>query len=101
MFLRFRAPETMTASEQALLLQETAAQADLRDHILYSTTLGTGLRLKELLGLNVGDVSPNGEQVRQRIVLKVTKGNRRNAPLTVCGRLSSPSVRRSFLRVTG
>ena len=39
--------------------------------------LGTGLRLRELLGLNVGDVSPDGRQVRKRVVLAVTKGNRR------------------------
>ena len=77
MFPRFRAPETMTAAEQALLLQETAAHDDPRDHILYSTALGTGMRLKELLGLNVGDVSPDGQQVRQRIVLQVTKGAKR------------------------
>ena len=77
MFPRFRAPETMTAAEQARLLQETTAHNDPRDHVLYSTALGTALRLKELLGLNVGDVSPDGRQVRQRIVLSVTKGNRR------------------------
>ena len=76
MFARFRAPETMTASEQATLLQATAAHSDPRDHVLYSTAPGTGLRLRELLGLNVGDVSPDGRTVRQRIVLKVTKGNR-------------------------
>ena len=39
--------------------------------------LGTGLRLSELLGLNVGDVSPDWRQVRGRIVLAVTKGSRR------------------------
>ena len=77
MFPRFRAPETMTAGEQALLLQETSAFTDPRDHILYSMALGTGLRLKELLSLNVGDVSPEGRGVRQRVVLLVTKGNRR------------------------
>ena len=60
MFPSFRAPETMTASEQALLLRVTAAHDDPRDHVLYSMALGTGLRLRELLGLNVGDVSPPG-----------------------------------------
>ena len=77
MFPRFRAPETMTAAEQAALLRATAAHDDPRDHVLYSMALGTGLRLRELLGLNVGDVSPDGRQVRQRIVLQVTKGDRR------------------------
>ena len=77
MFPRFRAPETMTSAEQTRLLQETATHHDLRDHILYSMALGTGLRLRELLGLNVGDVTSDGRQVRQRVVLSVTKGNRR------------------------
>jgi len=75
MFPRFRAPETMTAAEQAALLRATVDS--LRDHILYSMALGTGLRLRELLGLNVGDVSPDGKAVRQRVTLKVTKGGRR------------------------
>ena len=50
---------------QARLLQEPAAHDDPRDHILYSMALGTGLRLRELLGLNVGDVSPGGRDVRR------------------------------------
>jgi site-specific recombinase XerC len=79
MFPSFRAPETMTAAEQARLLRATAAHSDLRDHVLYSMALGTGLRLRELLGLNVGDVSPDGRSVRQRVVLDpaTTKGGRR------------------------
>ena len=77
MFPRFRAPETMTAAEQAALLRATAGHSAPRDHVLYSMALGTGLRLSELLGLNVGSVSPDGRKVRQRIVLVVTKGDRR------------------------
>ena len=69
MFPSFRAPETMTTAEQALLLRVTAAHDDPRDHVLYSMGLGTGLRLRELLGLNVGDVSPDGRQVRRGVVL--------------------------------
>jgi len=45
MFPSFRAPETMTAAEQARLLRVTAAHDDARDHVLYSMALGTGLRL--------------------------------------------------------
>ena len=77
MFPRFRAPETMTAAEQAALLRATAGAP--RDHLLYSMALGTGLRLRELLGLNVGDVSPDGRTVRTRILLRtgITKGSRR------------------------
>jgi site-specific recombinase XerC len=79
MFPSFRAPETMTASEQARLLKVTASHDDPRDHVLYSMALGTGLRLRELLGLNVGDISPDGWQVRRRVVLDpaTTKGGRR------------------------
>jgi len=50
MFASHRAPETMTAAEQARLLRVTAAHDDPRDHVLYSMALGTGLRLRELLG---------------------------------------------------
>ena len=60
MFPRFRAPETITAAEQARLLRASAGNGDPRDHVLYSMALGTGhrrLHLSELLGLNVGDVS--------------------------------------------
>jgi len=41
--------------------------------------LGTGLRLRELLGLSVDDVSPDGRLVRRRVVLDpaTTKGGRR------------------------
>ncbi len=77
MFPRFRAPETMTAAEQAALLRATAAHRAPRDHVLYSMALGTGLRFSELLGLNVGDVSSDGRTVRQRMVLAVTKGSSR------------------------
>src|SRR5881296_596161 len=45
MFPSFRAPETMTAAEQANLLRATAAHPAPRDHVLYSMALGTGLRL--------------------------------------------------------
>jgi integrase len=79
MFPRFRAPETMTTAEQAALLTATAAHDAPRDHVLYSMALGTGLRLNELLGLNVGDVTADGRAVRRRIVLRqaTTKGGRR------------------------
>lgn len=48
--------------------------------MLYSMALGAGLRLTELRGLNVGDVSPDGRQVRRRVLLRTTttKNGRRN-----------------------
>src|SRR5512134_3750327 len=90
MFPRFRAPETMTTAEQAALLRATAAHPAPRDHVLYSMALGTGLRLSELLGLNVGDVSPDGREVLRRVTLDpaTTKGGPR-------GRCFLPSVPRT------
>jgi len=52
-------PSTLTASEQAAIL--TASTVHPRDHMIYSLALGTGLRLAEIVGLNVGDVfGPDG-----------------------------------------
>ncbi len=52
-------PPTLTRAEQQLILRVTAKHP--RDHVIYSMALGTGLRLSELVGLNVGDVfAPDG-----------------------------------------
>ena len=63
------APSTLTAAEQKAILLATAG--NVRDHTLFSMALGTGLRLAELVGLNVGDVfTPDGApRVRVRPVL--------------------------------
>ena len=37
--------------------------------MLISLALWTGLRLAELLGLNVGDLSPDGRRIRRRVTL--------------------------------
>ena len=47
-------PTTLTTDEQRLILRATAG--NIRDHIIYSLALGTGLRLAEIVGLDVGDV---------------------------------------------
>ena len=47
------APQTLTRAEQEALLQ---AVTQPRDHMIFSLALGTGLRLAEVVGLNVGDV---------------------------------------------
>src|SRR2546426_11044864 len=53
-------PQTLTRSEQAALLHAT--RSNPRDHLIYSLALGTGLRLAEIVGLNVGDVyTPEGK----------------------------------------
>ncbi len=77
--LPYRAPETMTTAEQRRLLDVSAESPRPRDHVMISLALGTGLRLGELLALDVGDVSPDGVHVRTRVKLRVetTKGGRR------------------------
>jgi integrase len=67
----------MTADEQQALLAATHDHP--RDHMLISLGLGTGLRLQELLGLNVGDVTADGKTIRMRFPLDpaTTKGGRR------------------------
>jgi len=70
------APETMTLSEQENLLRVSGDCP--RDHLLLSIALGTGLRLAEIVGLDVGDVySPSGD-VRSRVRLRpeIAKGGR-------------------------
>jgi site-specific recombinase XerC len=66
----------MTATEQQALLAVTRDHP--RDHMLISLGLGTGLRLQELLGLNVGDVTADGKTIRMRFPLDpaITKGGR-------------------------
>ena len=47
-------PPTLTESEQKAILD--ASEGNIRYHVTYSLALGTGLRLAEICGLNVGDV---------------------------------------------
>ncbi len=47
-------PTTLTQAEQRTILRATAKHP--RDHLVISLALGTGLRLGEIVGLNVGDV---------------------------------------------
>lgn len=65
-------PPTLTESEQKAILRATAG--NLRDHLIYSLALGTGLRLAEVVGLNVGDVyAPDGTpRSRVRIRPEIT-----------------------------
>jgi hypothetical protein len=51
-------PTTLTADEQRLTLRATAG--NVRVHVIYSLALGTGLRLAEGVGLDVGDVFAAG-----------------------------------------
>ncbi|MDZ4806461.1 MAG: site-specific integrase [Candidatus Eisenbacteria bacterium] len=71
-----RSPDTLTAAEQAALLRASAGHP--RDHIILSFALGTGLRLGEIVGLNVGDVFTldGTPRVRVRIRAEIAKGGR-------------------------
>ena len=70
------APQTLTADEQKGILRVTAKHP--RDHVIISMALGTGLRLGELVGLNVGDVfTPDGTpKVRVRVRREIAKRGR-------------------------
>jgi site-specific recombinase XerC len=58
----------MTRAEQRAILRATSRNP--RDHFIYSLALGTGLRLAEIVGLNVGDVyTPEGRS-RNRVYLR-------------------------------
>jgi integrase len=69
-------PTTLTSDEQRLILRATAANP--RDHVIFSLALGTGLRLAEIVGLDVGDVfAPVGTpRVRVRVRKEIAKGGR-------------------------
>jgi integrase len=69
-------PPTLTTDEQTLILRATAKHP--RDHAIFSMALGTGLRLSELLGLNVGDVfAPDGTpKTRIRVRREIAKRGR-------------------------
>jgi integrase len=69
-------PTTLTADEQVLILGVTTGH--VRDHTIISLALGTGLRLAEVVGLDVGDVfAPDGTpRFRVRIRREIAKGGR-------------------------
>ena len=69
-------PQTLTYGEQKEIL--SASSRNLRDHLIYSLALGTGLRLAEIVGLNVGDVYLSAGKPRARIRLRreLAKGGR-------------------------
>jgi len=74
--MRHLSPETLTHTEQQALLRATADHP--RDHAIFSLALGTGLRLGELVGLDVGDVYfPEGQpRVRIRVRPEIAKRGR-------------------------
>ena len=69
-------PQTLTHAEQKAILRTT--RRNPRDHLIYSLALGTGLRLAEIVGLNVGDVyTPDGKpKNRVRLRPEIAKNGR-------------------------
>jgi len=69
-------PPTLTRAEQRAILRATAGNP--RDHLIYSLALGTGLRLAEIVGLNVRDVYTPEGRPRNRVRLRpeIAKGGR-------------------------
>ena len=61
-------PQTLTQTEQRAILRAT--RRNPRDHLIYSLALGTGLRLAEIVGLNVGDVYTPDGRPKNRIRLR-------------------------------
>jgi site-specific recombinase XerD len=70
----YLSPQTLTRSEQEALLRTTSSHP--RDHLIFSLALGTGLRLAEIVGLDVGNMFfPDGTP-RGRVRLRITKNGR-------------------------
>ena len=70
-------PTTLTSAEQKLILRATSKHS--RDHLIYSLALGTGLRLGEIVGLNVGDVFNGNGRPRTRIRIRAEIAKRGKA----------------------
>ncbi|MFC1572806.1 tyrosine-type recombinase/integrase [Candidatus Eisenbacteria bacterium] len=69
-------PTTLTKNEQLAMLEATVSHQ--RDHLIVSLALGTGLRLCELVGLDVGDLYfPTGQpRLRVRVRREIAKRGR-------------------------
>ena len=70
-------PTTLTQAEQRTILRVTAE--NIRDHAIYSLALGTGLRLGEIVGLNVGDVFNGNGRPRTRVRVRAEIAKRGKA----------------------
>lgn len=70
-------PASMTREEQEALLRVTSTHP--RDHLIVSLALGTGLRLCELVGLDVGDLYASDGRPRLRITVRAAIAKRGTA----------------------
>ncbi len=84
---KFTAPRVLTPEEQKRLLRVVRANGSPRDRALLTLALGSGLRLRELAGLNLGDISPDGKTIAWKVRLdpKTTKGGREGTAFLVPG----------------
>ena len=82
-------PPTLTANEEAAILRATAGHP--RDHAIYSVALGTGLRLAEIVGLNVGDVFSQDGTPRSRVRVRAEIA-KAATPARRCGFVSYDGV---------
>ncbi len=64
--MRHLAPPTLTAAEQTAILRVTAANP--RDHLIFSMALGTGLRVSEIVGLDVADAFTQPHGISERAI---------------------------------
>jgi integrase/recombinase XerC len=71
-------PPTLTHSEQKAILRTTARKP--RDQLIYSLALGTGLRLAEIVGLDVADVYIDDRTRRTCLKIRpeIAKGGRKS-----------------------
>ena len=85
-------PQTLTHGEQRAILRSTARNS--RDHLIYSLALGTGLRLAEIVGLNVSDVyTPAGKpKNRLRLRPEIAKGGRSGDVFLPDALLQAPEI---------
>jgi integrase len=74
--MTYLSPSTLTSQEQSLLLRATVPEP--RDHLIFSLALGTGLRLAEIVGLDIGDeYFPDGSpRERFRLRREIAKNGR-------------------------
>jgi site-specific recombinase XerC len=75
MFQSFKPPKSLTKREERDLLRAVRTRGCPRDRAILTVALGTGLRLRELAGLNVRDVCSEGAQIAWKFALdpKLTK----------------------------
>jgi integrase len=78
MFGTFKAPKSLTKREERELVRAVRSRGCPRDRAILTVALGTGLRLRELAGLNVGDVSADGAAIAWKFAL--------DPGLTKCGK---------------